>query len=265
MALSSGKEEYKTSKRHVFGYGISYNQEEIDAAIVDPITEIVFDVEGTADVTGLLESVVETEFDKDQLKRVLEHRSEPENWRVGEALAELFLNCRKACIFPWPDGRDERKSGSSLPGADLVGFKENGNETLFSFGEVKTSSEYAYPPGTMYGRTGLKQQLEDLRDKVGIRDDLVKYLAHRAVNASWKDVYIRAFKKYIINNEYIQLYGILIRDVPPHEDDLRARILSLGSSCSDNMCIEMYAIYLPFGSIENLGKKVTVARGEGEL
>ena len=43
----------------------------------------------------------------------------------------------------------------------------------------------------MRGRTGLKKQLEDLRDRNAVRDDLVRYLGHRAVAASFRAFDIR--------------------------------------------------------------------------
>jgi hypothetical protein len=79
-----------------------------------------------------------------------ENQKVPEEWRVGEALAEAYLVAHRTCKFPWPDGRDARKAGSSLPGADLVGFQQHGGTDRFAFGEVKTSGEIRYPPGAMY-------------------------------------------------------------------------------------------------------------------
>lgn len=67
--------------------------------------------------------------------------------------------------------------------------------------------------------------IEDLRDEVLIRDDLVKYLTHRAVNALWKDQFICAYRRYNANNTDVQLFGLLPRDVAPHEDDLRVGAL----------------------------------------
>jgi len=63
----------------------------------------------------------------------------------------------------------------------------------------------------MYGRTGLKQQLEDLRDNVLIRDDLVKYLWYRAVNAPWKDQFLCAYTRYGANDTDVQLFRFLVR------------------------------------------------------
>ena len=190
MSLATGRVEYTLGAAPVTGCGLSWTMEELDAALEGPVAEVVFDDTGIADLTALLESIPDTDFDPFEVRRILAGRKVPENWRVGEALAEAYLVDHRSCSFPWPDERDERKSGSSLPGADLVGFQRDGETSRFAFGEVKTSSEAKYPPGAMHGRTGLKQQLEDLRDEVSIRDDLVKYLGHRAVNASWKAQFI---------------------------------------------------------------------------
>ena len=80
------------------------------------------------------------------------------------AIAEVYLTDHRSCQFPWPLGRDERKSSSSLPRADLVGFRTDESGNALAFGEVKTSSEANYPPRVMYGETGLRKQLENLRD-----------------------------------------------------------------------------------------------------
>jgi len=265
MTIAAGTIEYllNTAKSCVKGTGLSLLLKELDAALESTVADSVFDAEGIDNLTALLENVVDTEFDRQEVKRVLESRQMVQPWRVGEALAESYLDHHRNCHFPWPDSRDERKSGSSLPGADLVGLQQKGDELRFAFGEVKTSSDQTYPPTAMYGRTGLKQQLEDLRDKVTIRDDLVKYLGHRASGSSWRDQYISASKRYISDNADVSLFGILIRDVPPHENDLRARVNKLCKDCPDTTGIELLAIYLPEHSIESLSEKVVLIKKGG--
>lgn len=265
MTIAAGTIEYSlsTAKSYVKGIGLSLLLEELDAALEGSVANSVFDEEGIDNLTTLLESVVDTEFDRQEVKRVLESNQRVQSWRVGEALAESYLDHHRDCYFPWPDSRDERKSGSSLPGADLVGLQQKGDELRFAFGEVKTSSDKKYPPTAMYGRTGLKQQLEDLRDKVTIRDDLVKYLGHRAHSSSWRDHYRAASKRYISDNADVSLFGILIRDVQPHEGDLRARVNTLCKDCPDATGIELLAIYSPEHSIESLGEKVVAIKKGG--
>ena len=147
------------------------------------MAEVLFDDEGKADAGEILSGLAGTRFEQAGVRRVLRDPDRLEDRLVGEAIAEAGLTDHRLCTFPWPDGRDERKSGSSLPGADLVGFGIDGNGDCVAFGEVKTSRQERFPPGTMRGRAVLTRQLEDLRDGIRIRDDLVEYLGHRAGSA----------------------------------------------------------------------------------
>lgn len=266
MALAIGNEVYNLSCLRVTGCGLSYNSSELEQALRGPVSAILRDDEGNAAIAKLIGGINETGFDREEALRALKRNDEPEPWRVGEALAECYLTEHRGCFFPWPDGRDERKWGSSLPGADLVGFQVGSDGYIFAFGEVKTSGEEEYPPGTMYGRSGLKRQLEDLKDDSEIRTALIRYLAHRAVNSSWADDFRHAFLRYISSNRSAcSIFGILIRDVTPHLDDLRARVDKLGPDCWSPLTIELLAIYLPQKSIESWveGYMLDVA-GEGE-
>ena len=146
----------------------------------------------------------------------------------------------------------------------MVGFQRDGAHQRFAFGEVKTSSEKEYPPGACYGTTGLKQQLEDLWDDLGIRDDLVKYLGHRAANgAAWKDQFMKAAARYFADKGDIRVFGLMVRDVLPHRDDLRVRVTALAKGCPAQMAIELLAIYLPEKSIEKLGTLAAKSRKGG--
>jgi len=158
MKIATGTIEYQTGSAPVTGCGFSYSADELDTALYGPVAEVVYDDSGKTDIESLLAGLAETDFAKGEVERILSDTRPPEDWRVGEALAETYLVHQKDCFFPWPDSRDERKSGSSLPGADLVGFQSDGTDVFFAFGEVKTSTENKYPPGAMYGRTGLKQR-----------------------------------------------------------------------------------------------------------
>ncbi len=229
-----------------------------------PVATVLFDDEGKANIEDILAGLPETDFVQDGLRRVLEDPDKVEDWRVGEAIAEVYLTDHRTCSFPWPDGRDERKSGSSLPGADLVGFRIDGDGDCFAFGEVKTSSEHRYPPGAMYGRTGLKQQLEDLRDGEAIRDDLVKYLGHRAGSAPWRARFEHAASRYLRNTSDVQLYGCLVRDVEPDQDDLRVRVGALGAACPEGTRIELLALYLPRERLGGIGEEMISRRAGAE-
>ncbi len=239
---------------------MAWSADELNTAISGPVAAVMFDDAGTANIESVLSGLADTEFAQEELRRILSAPEDMENWRVGEAIAEAYLTEHRSCHFPWPDSRDERKGGSSLPGADLVGFGADEEGCCLAFGEVKTSSEAKYPPGTMYGRTGLKQQLEDLRDSKAIRDDLLKYLGHRAALAPWKPSFEAASIRYLTNSSDVLLYGVLVRDVPPHTDDLRVRVLGLAKDCPDGTRLELLALYLPEGSIDGLGEAILETR-----
>ena len=183
VTVGAGDAVYRIGGPPCSGMGLRWSDGELNAAMDGRVAAVLFDDEGKADIEEILAPLAETEFEQAGLRRVLKDPNHLEDWRVGEAIAEAYLTDHRSCTFPWLDGRDERKSGSSLPGADLVGFGNDRDGDCFAFGEVKTSREERYPPGTMRGRTGLKKQLEDLHDRNAIRDDLVRYLGHRAGSA----------------------------------------------------------------------------------
>ena len=265
MTVGAGASVYRIGGTPCSGVGQQWSDKELFVALKGRVAAVVFDDKGKANIEEILAALAQTDFSRDGLSRVLEDPREIENWRVGEAIAETYLTDHRSCSFPWPDGRDERKSGSSLPGADLVGFGVDGEGDCLAFGEVKTSSERSYPPGAMYGRTGLKRQLEDLRDDEAIRDGLLKYLGHRAGSAQWRARFERAGSRYLRNKSDIQLYGFLVRDVEPHQDDLRARVSSLGFGCPDGTRIELLALYLPQESLDRIGEAIVSMRvGESE-
>ena len=169
MTVAHGEAVYSLGAPPCTGLGLRWSGEELDAALDGPVAAVLFDDEGKADIDEILRGVAETAFEQAGLRRVLADPVHIEDWRVGEAIAETWLTDHRDCHFPWPDGRDERKSGSSLPGADLVGLHADAQGDCLVFGEVKTSSDASHPPGAMYGRTGLKRQLEDLRNSTSIR------------------------------------------------------------------------------------------------
>ncbi len=256
-------EHYTMGTPPVTGKGLGVSAGDLDAALSGPVSAVVFDDAGNDEIANLLGSVADTNFAQENLDALLNNARDPEDWRVGEALAECYLTANKDCHFPWPDGRDERKRGSSLPGADLVGFQRDGQIERFAFGEVKTSTESAYPPSAAYGRHGLKQQLEDLRDCKTIRDDLIKYLGHRAAQSTWREHYQSAAGVYLRDPREVRIFGLLVRDVAPHQDDLRARVSALGRDCPGATVIELLGIYLPQGRIATLGAQVVAVRRQG--
>ena len=264
MTVAHGEAVYSLGAPPCTGLGLRWSGEELDAALDGPVAAVLFDDEGKADIDEILRGVAETAFEQAGLRRVLADPVHIEDWRVGEAIAETWLTDHRDCHFPWPDGRDERKSGSSLPGADLVGLHADAQGDCLAFGEVKTSSDASHPPGAMYGRTGLKRQLEDLRNSTSIRDDLFRYLGHRAKGADWMERFQRAGRRYLANKSDVRLFGFLVRDISPHQNDVRARVERLGQGCPDGTRIELLALYLPVGRLDGIGA-VAIAARAGDL
>lgn len=149
--------------------------------------------------------------------------------------------------------------GSSLPGAELVGFCLDDSGECFVFGEVKTSSDPKQPPRVMHGSDGLVRQLRNLRDRKATRDMLVLYLARRAPDAPSCARFQSALKRYCRDNLDVRLFGCLIRDVEPSVSDVQAAADKLATGRPQPGLIELLAIYLPKNRISSLGHDMTEA------
>ena len=265
MTIAMGNVVYEHGSPPCSGIGLQWNDAELNAALEGDVADILFDAEGMEEIASIFASVSESDFIQEGLNRTLRPQTEVKDWRVGEAIAESYLVCHRSCYFPWPNGRDERKVYSSLPGADLVGFAIDDDGDRLAFGEVKTSRQAKYPPDVMYGQMGLKRQLEDLRDYKYVRDTLFKYLGYHSKNTSWLSRFKTAGMRYLLNKSDVQIYGVLIRDVPPKVEDLRARVQRLAQDCPVGTTIEMLALYLPNGCISGIGRAATTKRPRGDV
>jgi len=266
MTTAAGTEAYNVDACPVTARGVSYTDAELDTALRGSVSGILRDDAGIADLETVLAAVVTTEFSEQSVKRVLSSRAALESWRVGEAIGEAFLVEHRSCEFPWPSGRDLKNPAASPAGTDLVGFQETSAVTdtyRFAFGEVKTSEEKKWPPSVMSGRHGLKKQLEDLRDSIRVKDSLMKYLGHHADGTDWFPRYRSAAKRYLADPEDVSLFGILVRDVEPKQEDLASRAGNLAKGCPKGTSIELRAMYLPDGSIGTLAKRAAAAREGG--
>lgn len=258
MPIPRGTECYNADCSPVTARGLAYSEVELVTALSGPVSTILRDDAGNEVISELLTGVAETDFQKESVGRILSNERIPEDWRVGEAIAESYLNVHRACIFPWPAGRDKKNPESSPPGADLVGFQHTGHATRphrFAFGEVKTSGERRWPPQVMYGRHGMARQLKSLRDNRDMKDHLVKYLGHRTPGARWQNQYKEAAHRYLADSTDVSLFGVLVRDVEPKASDLRNRAETLAGGCPEQTSIELTAIYLPENSISGIGNR----------
>jgi len=263
MTFSAGSVVYSADSPPVTAQGLSYTEDEVDAALNGTILGILWDDVGKVDLRAILSSMVTTDFSDKSLKRILSNYSPPENWRVGEAIAEAFLVEHRKCNFPWPSGRDLKNPTASQAGTDLVGFQETSTPEKahrFAFGEVKTSEQEAWPPSVMDGRHGLRKQLEKLRDSTDVKDSLVKYLGHHAVGTSWFPRYRSATTRYLEDPCDVSLFGVMVRDVEPKREDLATRAAALAVDCPAMTTIELRAMYLPKKFICTLSQRVVEAK-----
>lgn len=196
------------------------------------------------DLRGLATTGMATEF----VERLLKAVPTPEDWEVGEALAECALpsDCGREVHWPWNTVRDRRTPRASLPGADLVGFFRRGDTVLLLFGEVKTSSEADAPPNVMNGGSGMAWQLGESATRLDIQRSLLQWLHARCVSEAHRDLYEKAVGRYLKSEgKELLLVGVLIRDTKPNDLDLKGRAAALAKKFGAPTRIDLIAWYLP--------------------
>ncbi|MBX3150432.1 hypothetical protein KF728_09810 [Candidatus Obscuribacterales bacterium] len=246
--MDEGTEAYCVDSVPVRARGSVHTEEELQYSLNGPVLHLLMDSEGDDLFERSLREIATTEFETTQIAEILEARElDDSTWRIGEAIAEVFLTLNRGCVFPWPFSRDHRNPNAVTAGADLVGFQLcDGTGWVFAFGEVKTSSDDSTPPNVMTGRSGLIRQLETLRDSRYIQDALFRYLALRKGGTQWAAIFDEAAKNFLKDRSSTSLFGVLIRDTAPDRLDLQNRALNLADGCEPHRRIELRAIYLPY-------------------
>jgi len=175
---------YNGNLQQVTWHGINMeNGVPFDFFMKNEVSSRLHDKEGTEELESHLRGLATTEFAKENLNKVLAAEiPEERNWAVGEALAEAYLKQHHNIVWPWNMGRDKRTAKASLPGADLIGFQVNKEKVHLVLGEVKTSSDEDTPPNVMYGRGGIKNQIDKLAADLGLINQLLKWLLPRCKN-----------------------------------------------------------------------------------
>jgi hypothetical protein len=181
-----------------------------------------------------------------------------QNFRVGEAYAEVILEQEFSCRFYWNELRDTRNPKGNKTGADLVGFIEVDGQVLFLFGEVKTSSETANrPPQVMTGADGIETQLRDLYSNRVKRQILISYLKNKMrlfpAGHPFEIDFEASLRAYYSNPEDYHLIGVLIRDVEPDERDLSISYNELRTRILEPVGLKLLALYLPIQQSNWLG------------
>lgn len=205
------------------------------------------DEEGTTEFESHLRSLSLTEFGSESLETVLNANSpEERDWAVGEAMAEAWLEKEHQVIWPWNMERDKRNANASLPGADLVGFVRNGSETRLVLGEVKASKQEQFPPNVLYGRSGMIHQIDKLAADLKVINTLLKWLLPRCKNTDYETYFNAAVTLYFNSgNKAVTLFGVLIRDTTPNENDLNGRGKTLGETITSPTTCTLLGLYLP--------------------
>jgi hypothetical protein len=255
MTLPFSRVNYEDNHECVSWRGDSFSAgEELDAFLTKQVFSRLDDEEGEQDFRVELQGLSLTGMGTEYLEKVLKAKiPESRDWAAGEALSEAYLIECYGVVFPWNMERDKRNPFASLPGADLVGFiKQDDGTFRLALGEVKTSSENKYPPQVMYGRGGMIHQLDNLASDLVIIRQLLKWLLPRTRKEPYKNVFKNSCITFFNSQaKAITLFGVLIRDTAPNEQDLQKRGQSLRDKLELPSQCQLVALYLPW-SIEEL-------------
>ncbi|MEJ5351782.1 MAG: hypothetical protein WHS65_09340 [Melioribacteraceae bacterium] len=250
------KYEYQHNESNIRGYeGITFDKNESNVILNNEVKSKLIDRPQRDDMLKILETLKQdTGFEKSEtllvdIQTLLNENVDVQDFRIGEALAEVVLEENFNCRFYWNELRDARNPKGNKTGADLVGFIEIGNEILFLFGEVKTSSEQKSPPQVMTNPDGIENQLKDLYNDQQKRLILISYIKSKidlVDSEGFKQDFNNAIKNYYISNStnYL-LYGVLVRDTNPDENDIKKSYEKLKIEILKPTGLKLLAIYLP--------------------
>jgi hypothetical protein len=213
------------------------------------------DVEGQLDAMETFGDLAETEFETSLLEEILSGSEKPRHWKIGECLAECYLEDFENGLFPFNPDRDAKNPNGSPHGCDIVGFHLDKEDTSFLFSEVKTSSDMKSPPSVVSNdTTGLKYQLRTLRDDEQTRFNLIKWLIYKTKDLPEESEILSLFKKtlksYFKNKKKVKLVGMIIRDIEPKEADFKNLNTFIHQSKPSDMTIDLIGLYLPFENIK---------------
>lgn len=238
------KEEYALAIANNLSYeGLSFLEGKFEEYLCVRVRDRFKDTEWS---TNLANAAIELSgFSDGNFKEIFSNREIASNWRIGEIIAECILEDKYDARFHYNDSRDAKNTRGNTTGADLVGFCDVDDNTYFLFGEVKTSSDEKTPPQVLYTKTGMIEQLEDLKRNRDKRHDLVKWIFGKAKNmdGSFLEDCKKAILLYVKNDENVQLIGVLVRDTNPNKRDLDSRAKTLHNNLSDQMRVKLISIY----------------------
>jgi hypothetical protein len=226
--------------------GVELTDDIVSALCDGRLQERLLDQTYQDEVIAELQALATTEMASETIHDLLASQEPPVAWEVGEALAEVLLEVHHHAVWPANSVRDRKTPKASLPGADLVGFVETPGGAKLLFGEVKTSSDVNSPPGVVYGRSGLINQLDNLARQTRLHFALLKWLKCRCITPEHIAMYKEAAARYVASRGCdVRLMGCLMRDTPPNELDLKARALALSGNLTSPTGVKLIAWHLP--------------------
>jgi hypothetical protein len=254
--------EHKEIGRNHSFEGVSFSKTEIENAFQNSVKEKLLDNEGTNELVGNFEEefndIKTTDFDDTYLLNILKLDdivSEHKSWRIGEAFAEYYIETNSAAKFYINELRDARNIFGNKTGADLLGFIEIAGETIFLFGEVKTSDDKSSPPNILYSRKnkkgyvekGMIDQLKDLSDNLVIKRQLIRNMAFKVKDLEKANQFRIDYLQSVKNFKYdkFHLFGVLVRDTIPTKKDLESRFKSLSADIKKETNLKLIALYVP--------------------
>lgn len=243
--LSILRQEYCcTDIKQVAYYGYSFMGGSFKDYIVSKVKPKLADEDWTQE---LVDTAIEvTGFSADNFAGIFENAANYSSWRIGEAVAEAVLEDSGKARFYYDSCRDLKNPNAHNTGADIVGFCDINDETLFLFGEVKTSNSPTSPPSVLYGRTGMIEQLTDLQIREDKRNNLIKWITSKTkvLSEAFKTDLGKALCVYTKSKrKKVQLVGVLVRDTTPNELDLKNRAKALEETASPLMGVWLFAFY----------------------
>ncbi len=252
------KIEFQTIESPSRGYtGLNLELEECQSHLIHEVKNNLLDREEWNNTLESLRTLrAETGFDVSaellaDIQSFSEEKIETQQFRIGEAFAEVILEQEFSCRFHWNENRDARNPKGNKTGADLVGFIEVNGQVLFLFGEVKTSSETANrPPQVMTTRyKSIESQLRSLHDDIRKRRILISYLQNKARHYPSGHAFFEDFeagkRAYYSGECRFHLFGVLIRDVSPDERDVSVSYNRLRTQILEPKGLKLLALYLP--------------------
>lgn len=215
------------------------NHQEFDDYLSNEFSERIRHYSGIFQIEEYLSNMRGTGFDTAELESELTKKISKSDW--GEYFAYHQLETSFNISIPWPSQWDKKKNTHSLPGADIIGLKNDNGSVTFVFGEVKTSEEMRHPPQVVTKKPdGLITQLTKFNDRKIIAN-LIQWLLIKSEGKSWDGDFQSALTYYLKHDQYFSCIGVLVRDTEPTISDLAYIPDKLTLTCN----VQLFAFYLP--------------------